>query len=296
MSLAILYVDESGVPESDPTQTTHYVVAGVAIAATTWASKYDAVEALKRAHGLAQAEIHVAWMVRPYPEQLRIRGFDALASQQRRRLVVQERLRLERALEARGDAKRLKELRSLHRRTDAYVHLTTDQRRAVVRDLAALITTWNDVTLFGEAIDKRAAQTRPFRTPPQEAAFEQVVTRFEAWLRRHEQVGVVAYDLNRGIAHRLTALTAKFQRVGGIWRVLHSLVGHPFFVDSQVSAMVQVADLASYALRRYCERGETDLFGAIFPRFDRLGGRLVGLRHYTGRRIVCRCLICREPR
>src|ERR1039457_4092702 len=56
---------------------------------------------------------------------------------------------------------------------------------------------------------------------------------------------------------------------------------------------VQLADLCAYALRRYCENGETDLFDRIWTRFHRVAGHVVGIRHYA-RGKNCTCRICAE--
>jgi hypothetical protein len=54
--------------------------------------------------------------------------------------------------------------------------------------------------------------------------------------------------------------------------------------------MVQIADLCSYALRRYLENNEDFLFDLIFQRADRKDGRVVGVRHFTPH--GCKCKIC----
>lgn len=62
------------------------------------------------------------------------------------------------------------------------------------------------------------------------------------------------------------------------------------FVDSQLTNMVQLADLCAYALRRYLENGETELFDLVFQRADRVGETVVGVRHFT--EDECLCKIC----
>ena len=103
----------------------------------------------------------------------------------------------------------------------------------------------------------------------------------------------MAYD--ETVAERVTSMTARLQEVGGLWRRLERVACHPFFVASHLSDLIQAADVVSYALRRCCENGEEDLLGRCFGRFDRIPGRLVGLRHYRGSR-RCGCMICKEPR
>jgi hypothetical protein len=292
MSLAILYLDESGVTNNHPAQTTHYVLAGVAILASDWARRHDELTALKQAYGLdPNAEIHCAWLLRPFPEQLQITGFDAMNSVARRREVLRVRALAVANLEARGTPEQSKQLRTLHRKTTEYVHLNLAQRQRLIAGVVQLVQNWPDTVLFGESIEKRVARYGPL----EEAAFEQVVSRFEAWLVRQGHSGVVAYDLNDAVYNRITALTARIQRQGGVWRRFAQLAGHPFFVDSRTSSLVQAADVVAYALRRYSERGERALFDPTFGRFDTLNGRLVGLRHYRARQ-VCPCVICAVPR
>ena len=67
----------------------------------------------------------------------------------------------------------------------------------------------------------------------------------------------------------------------------------PLFVDSELTSMIQMADLAAYALRRFLERGEQDLWNALRPRVDQLNGLHVGVRHYTGKQ-DCNCKICTD--
>ena len=62
----------------------------------------------------------------------------------------------------------------------------------------------------------------------------------------------------------------------------------------RASSGVQVADLCAYALRRYLENEEAELFSIIFPKFYRAGGGLSGLRHFTAP--DCGCMICAEPK
>ncbi len=65
------------------------------------------------------------------------------------------------------------------------------------------------------------------------------------------------------------------------------------FVDSSLTSMIQLADLAAFATRRFIERGERELFDPLYARFDRKGSTLVGARHYTGRS-RCTCRICED--
>ncbi len=73
----------------------------------------------------------------------------------------------------------------------------------------------------------------------------------------------------------------KFHVSGTLWTSLENIIETPLFVDSQLTSMVQVADLCAYALRRYLENDESELFDLIFQRADRKGAVVVGVRHFT---------------
>lgn len=68
------------------------------------------------------------------------------------------------------------------------------------------------------------------------------------------------------------------------------IIETPLFVDSQLTSMVQIADLWSYALRRYFENGEDELLDTLFVRADRKGAIVVGVRHYSD--LACGCKVC----
>ena len=81
-----------------------------------------------------------------------------------------------------------------------------------------------------------------------------------------------------------------FHKRGTLWTRVDRIIETPLFVDSTLTSMVQIADLCSYALRRYLENGEEGLFGRVFKRADRARSSTVGVRHFTER--PCQCEIC----
>ena len=81
-----------------------------------------------------------------------------------------------------------------------------------------------------------------------------------------------------------------FHRKGTLWTNVERIIETPLFVDSQLTSMVQIADLCAYALRRFLENNENRLFDHIFARADRYQNRVVGVRHYTD--AACQCTIC----
>ena len=64
----LCYIDESGTPDV-PGNTSHYVLAGVSIPVQYWRDCDKDIEAIKADYDLSDEEVHVAWMLRSYPEQ-----------------------------------------------------------------------------------------------------------------------------------------------------------------------------------------------------------------------------------
>ena len=67
------------------------------------------------------------------------------------------------------------------------------------------------------------------------------------------------------------------------------------FVNSQLTSMVQMADLCSYALQRYLENDETELFDLAFQRDDRINAAAVGVRSFTAVGYECRICSAHRP-
>jgi hypothetical protein len=286
----IAYLDESGTPEATG-GTTHFVLLALAIPGHTWKAKDAEIAAIKQRFGLADAvELHAGWMNRSYSDQDRIPNFASLSRTERVAAVrkVRDAMLLKRA--ALKGLSSLRSLKTMFRKTEPYVHLTRAERLQILRLVAEQVASWPDVCIFADCVDKRVTT----RIPTFEGAFDQVVTRFHAYLDRQtpKEYGLLVQDRNDTVADRLTSLMRSFHQGGTRWTgQIPLVVETPLFVDSRLTSMVQVADVCSYALRRYLENGESVLFEPIYTRGDRYGGRCVGIRHYRGS-TECRCLIC----
>ena len=285
----LCYIDESGTPDV-PGNTSHYVLAGLSVPDEYWKSHHTQLERIKRNYGLENDEIHVAWMMRAYLEQRQINDFELMNAARRRSEVRKKRtaelLRLQKI-----DNKRYKQTKKNYKKTEAYVHLTHDERRQAVTDIAQLISDWGVVRLFAECIDKVHFDPFLANTTVHEQAFEQVVSRFEIYLQNiRSGYGLLVHDNNQTVAKRHTELMKTFLRKGTLWTRVEHVIETPMFVDSQLTSMVQLADLCAYSLRRYLENSETELFNLVFKRADRVGDTSVGVRHFTNP--GCTCKIC----
>jgi len=294
----LCYLDESGTPEIG--NTSHYILAGVSIPIEHWKDCDDRIEKIKERYELAGEEIHVAWMLRSYREQNIIANFDKLSFIQRRQQVASFRtndlLRLQRS----HNLKLYRQIKKNYRLTEKYIHLTRTQRQKVLYEIASEVSKWGFVRLFAECIDKVHFAAQHQASTIEAQAFEQIVSRFEHYMETtnhgvtHKRCGILIHDNNETVAKKHTLLMKKFHKDGTPWTKLKWIIETPLFVDSELTSMVQISDLCSYALRRYLENKEDGLFNLIFKRADRKGDItspiVVGVRHFST--VACTCIIC----
>ncbi|MBN2541258.1 DUF3800 domain-containing protein [bacterium] len=292
----LCYLDESGTSDI-PGNTSHFILAGLAIPADRWKDCDNAIFNLKKKWSLIDTEIHTAWLLRPYIEQTKITDFEKLNYKQRKSAVdtyrKQELYRLQKI--GKTTYHRIKKN---FRKTNDYVHLTLNERRTVISEFTEIIQSWGFARLFAECIDKVHFDPTRTNVTVDEQAFEQVVSRFEHFLQiisKSESdivMGMLIHDNNETLAKKLTNLMQTFHKKGTLWTRIKNIIETPLFVDSQLTCMVQAADVCSYSLRRYLENGEEGFFNNIFDRADRKDNKVVGVRHFA--RDDCDCMICKQ--
>jgi hypothetical protein len=294
----LCYIDESGTPESTG-NTSHFVLAGISIPIWHWKNYEKNIRTIQKKYDLEATEIHTAWILRSYHEQDGIDNFENMNNAQRRAEVEYfrrgELLRLQRL----GNQSKLKQTKKTYRETNAYIHLTKDERHSYLMELADCISKWRSARLFAECIDKVYFDPVRAKQSTDEQAFEQLVSRFEQFLQsinkksENQCFGLLIYDNNLTVAKKHTEVMNQFRKTGTLWTKIDNIIETPLFVNSQLTSMVQIADICSYSLRRYLENQEEDLFNLIFKRADTtIDGKKVGVRHFT--KPGCKCKICQE--
>lgn len=294
----LCYVDESGTSDL-PGNTSHYILAGISIPIWNWKSCDQEIDRIKRKYELCDTEIHIAWILRPYLEQSKIDGFESLNYDQRRSKVETYRKSEIFRLQRSKNPKLLKQTKKNYLKTDGYIHLAYNERRNFIIEVATAISKWREARLFAECVDKVFFDPSKASKPIDEQAFEQLVSRFEQFLQLigtdgSHRKGLIIHDHNQTVSRKLTDMMKRFHQTGTLWTSIENIIETPLFVDSQLTSMVQIADVCAYALRRYLENGEEELFDLIFSRADRKDGKVVGIRHFTN--LSCSCKICRSHR
>lgn len=290
------YIDESGTPEI-PGNTSHYVLAGLSVPIAYWKKCEKGINNIKKNYGLLDCEVHTGWIVRKYLEQSRIPNFDSLTHAQRRYEVSKIRKTELLKLQKSPNRNLYKQTRKNYKQTDAYIHLTHAERITFIQELADLVGNWSFARLFAECVDKIYFDPIKSKESVDEQCLEQLVSRFEKYMqiiqtskREFKIFGALIHDNNETVSKKHTALMKRFHHRGTLWTKIEHIIETPLFVNSELTSLVQIADLCCYALRRYFENAETDLFNRIEPRFDRKKGKIVGVRHFT--ESTCSCGVC----
>ncbi len=291
------YIDESGTPEV-PGNTSHYVLAGLAIPISKWKFCENGITRIKKKYDLEDCEIHTGWIARKYLEQAKITDFESLTKAQRinevNKLRKTELLKLQK-----NPAKKssFKQVKKNYKQTEAYIHLTYAERISLLQELADLVGNWSFARLFAECIDKVHFDPVRAKLSVDEQSLEQVVSRFEQYMQIKSKsngdnhlYGTLIHDNNETVSKKHTALMKKFHKHGTLFTSIKHIIETPFFVNSELTSLVQIADLCCFILRRYFENNETDLFNRIENRIDRKKGKIVGARHFTNE--MCTCHFC----
>lgn len=203
------YIDESGTPEI-PGTSSHYVLCGLAIPIDQWKKCDKQIHAIKHKYGLDDAEIHTGWILRTYLEQSRIPDFETKSYADRRLAVMQERAKEIYRLQHSGNKKLYKQCKKNYRMTEAYIHLTRDERISLIQEIADKIGSWRFARLFAEGVDKTHFNPASKHTID-EMALEQIVSRFEQYMNKKDVnpisiYGALIHDNNLTVAKRHTQL------------------------------------------------------------------------------------------
>lgn len=292
------YIDESGTPQI-PGNTSHYVLVGISIPISKWKFCEEKIYRIKKKYNLADSEIHTGWILRKYLEQSRIKEFEKKDFETRKHEV--EKIRKSELLKLQKSKNKVhyRQTRKNYRQTQAYIHLTYKERTAFIEEIADLIGSLSFARLFGEAIDKIHFDPNKSKLSVDEQALEQLVSRFEQYLKIRSKTlqnggkgvyGALIHDNNDTVSKNHTNLMKRFHRHGTLWTSIERIIETPFFVNSELTNLVQIADLCCYAIRRYLENGETNLIDKIKKRIDRKNGKIVGIRHFTC--VTCKCEFC----
>lgn len=273
--MQLLYVDESGNSQVNQSTTSHFVLAGVAMNAAYWKQHNSQIENIKSNHDLKGHEIHTAWLLRQYGFEKTTFDFSNLNKDQR---IACANNYISTQLQSNKNNQKLnKNIRKDWKIIQHYSHLTHQERVDFVDDVCSAFSNWGHSRVFIVAVDKR---TYLPKYSIYEDAFEQLISRFQTFIQNisPNDYGIVAVDNNQAQAAKLTALTNVFHATGTQYNNIPNIIDTPYFVDSKMTSMIQIADLVSYGARVHFEKGNSKLFNVYESRIDINKGKMVGLK------------------
>ena len=297
----LCYIDESGTPEITG-NTSHYVLAGLTIPIDKWKTCERDIQKIKDKYFLSTAEIHTAWLVRRYLEQSKIPNFETLSYAQRRFEAEKYRRAELLRLNSPRNKKQYSQTKKNYAQTEAYIHLTFNERCQFVYEIAQKIGSWRFARLFAECIDKIHFNIATSPVSIDEQAFEQIVSRFEQYLQiytkssRVTQFGLLIHDNNETVCKKHTSMMRQFHRTGTFWTKIRNTIETPLFVDSRASRVIQLADHIAYAVFRRYNHGDSQYFDIIAHKFHQTDGVVHGLAHKQKSNPRCMCLACSSRR
>jgi len=308
----LCYLDESSVPEI-PGNSTHFVLAGIAIPIERWREADAAITEIMARYGLAGAELHTAWLLRKYIEQSKVQDFEGLGWDERRIQVARLRVVEVHRVRKLGIAKRNSQLKKIFRNTEPYTHLTFQERTQLAVEIAEAIAQWDWATLMASCIDKSFFLTKQRPDQVNLYAFSGVLLQFSQFLEEAEgfgsggaadatfqippkEFGLLIHDNNETVALKHTRHLRAIQSTDGLHERMRRIIETPLFVDSTLTRMIQLADLWAYSLRRYVENGETKLFSILFSKkWTTIGGSQYPIPRASVHHFAepsCQCDIC----
>lgn len=178
------------------------------------------------------------------------------------------------------------------RRKPPWKEMSKDDAVGMIKSvLRVLAKSYDTARAFACAVHKPSFPDRD----PMKLAFEDLCSRFDRYLGRLRKAG----DRQRGLlildesAHETTLqqMARNFRTLGTHWGVVRNLAETPLFVDSRASRVVQLADHVAYAVFRRYDRGDTQYFDVVAPKFDADDGVVHGLSH-KHHLSQCMCLAC----
>lgn len=256
----LLYVDASGTPDLADVNSRHYGLVGLCMHEGTWFALDKRLNGLKSRFCQAgeDFELHAAQFACTISEQDTIPDFADMSWTDRRARVSAIR-KAKILAEPTSAAKKKRE--DKYRRTEPFIHLTRQERSRLLEDALDLVGAHKGITLFGEVISKAHPGVTSGQIDPVCQAFEQVVSRFDAYLKRLDDWklqkgprriidnGLLVLDQDYSTEATIIDQFRDYRTKGHPWgRMLH-VIDVPFFASSERVCGLQLVDICAYAVR-----------------------------------------------
>ena len=178
---------------------------------------------------------------------------------------------------------------------EPFAQLSQQDRYNIIDDVYSIISD-SHAKIIAVAMDKSLIAGDPY-----ERGFEEIVSRFDLFLRRilrdrgEDQRGLIVVA-ESSYRENLELLAQRIATEGHRWGDIHNLADIPYFAPAKSTRLLQLADFVSNAVYARYESGYTRYFDKIAPNFDQESGRLHGLVHMAREPHSCYCPACLQRR
>lgn len=167
--------------------------------------------------------------------------------------------------------------------------LLSESERKELADRVFRTTRKIKPTMFAVVVDKLRHYDKYKRPePPKQLAFRFIAPHFSKFLQRRKDVGIMIYDTEQARSDMFLRLFLERARKAGIvlqtWEDplrtqnrLDNVVESLFFLESELSPIIQLTDFCAYAIFSKYERGKDERFKEIYDLFDRDNSNVWGL-------------------
>lgn len=107
-------------------------------------------------------------------------------------------------------------------------------------------------TLFCIVIDKAKLKAQyAYPDPPEDIAYQFMIERFEMFLAKNDELGVIVSDEQKGAENVIRSAHSGFRKAGTGYVNIDHVIETPFFIPSHWSRMIQLTDLATWFCARH---------------------------------------------
>lgn len=127
------------------------------------------------------------------------------------------------------------------------------QDRTALGDAVLDVIDAHDPTLIFTIVDKQkhVAKYGANALPAEEYTYMLMIERFNYFLGRREEVGLIVSDDQKGSEDTIRRAHARYRRHGTGYAKIEHVIETPFFVPSHWSRMLQIVDVATWFVNRH---------------------------------------------
>jgi len=146
--------------------------------------------------------------------------------------------------------------------------------KALADDVFQILTK-TEATLFAMIINKEQHYQKYARPwPVRELALESMTNRFQKYLARKDDIGMMVYDSESTLINKsLTELFEEFKKYGTAFIYPENILDTVFFTPSETAPMLQLADFCAYTFFSKYEHNKTERYEQIKSKLDEYGER-----------------------